>query len=107
MILKQIMIKGLTKKVGATYEYRNTGGKLLGYVVRVLDKEGKKQTLPVSYCHNTKANINRWWLKGFSDKGYKPIYGAEKLGQSPLQRVLIVEGEKCCAPGILVHPCAR
>jgi hypothetical protein len=98
------MIKGLTKKVGATYEYRNTGGKLLGYVVRVLDKEGKKQTLPVSYCHNTKANINRWWLKGFSDKGYKPIYGAEKLGQSPLQRVLIVEGEKAAIAATKIFP---
>lgn len=91
-------------RLGATYEYKNRDGELLGYVVRVLDKEGKKQTLPVSYCHNTKANINRWWLKGFSDKGYKPIYGAEKLGQSPLQRVLIVEGEKAAIAATKIFP---
>ena len=88
----------------AAYEYRNTGGELLGYVVRVLDKEDKKHTLPVSYCHNTKQNIDRWWLKGFSDNGYKPIYGAEKLGQSPLQRVLIVEGEKAAIAATKIFP---
>ena len=81
-------------RLAATYEYRNRGAGLLGYVVRVLDEDGKKQTLPVSYCHNTKANIDGWRLKGFSDNGYKPIYGVEKLEQSPLQKVLIVEGEK-------------
>lgn len=91
-------------RLAATYEYRNTDRELLGYVVRVLDKEGKKQTLPVSYCHNTKQNINRWWLKGFSDNGYKPIYGAEKLGQSPLQRVLIVEGEKAADAATKIFP---
>ena len=91
-------------RLGATYEYKNRDGELLGYVVRVLDKEGKKQTLPVSYSHNTKANINRWWLKGFSDKGYKPIYGAEKLGQSPLQRILIVEGEKAADVATKIFP---
>jgi len=81
-------------RLTVTYEYRNKGARLLGYVVRVLDEDGKKQTLPVSYCHNAKKNIDRWRLKGFSDNGYKPIYGAEKLEQSPLQKVLIVEGEK-------------
>ena len=91
-------------RLSATYEYRSTDGELLGYVVRVLDEEGKKQTLPVSYCHNAKANINRWWLKGFSDNGYKPIYGAEKLGQSPLQRVLIVEGEKAADAAAKIFP---
>ncbi|WPX99685.1 Ti-type conjugative transfer relaxase TraA (plasmid) [Candidatus Megaera polyxenophila] len=90
--------------LGATYEYRNTDGELLGYVVRVLDDKGEKHTLPVSYCHNTKANINRWWLKGFSDNGYKPIYSAEKLGQSPLQKVLIVEGEKAADAAAKIFP---
>jgi Ti-type conjugative transfer relaxase TraA len=91
-------------RLAATYEYRNTDRELLGYVVRVLDEKGKKQTLPVSYCHNTKKNINRWWLKGFSDNGYKPIYGAEKLGQSLLQRVLIVEGEKAADAAAKIFP---
>jgi Ti-type conjugative transfer relaxase TraA len=91
-------------RLGATYEYKNRDGELLGYVVRVLDEEGKKHTLPVSYCHNAKANIHKWWLKGFSDQGYKPIYGAEKLGQSPLQSVLIVEGEKAAIAATKIFP---
>jgi len=91
-------------RLGATYEYRNKDGELLGYVIRVLGEDGKKHTLPVSYCHNTKANINRWWLKGFSDNGYKPIYGAEKLGQSPLRSVLIVEGEKAAIAATKIFP---
>ena len=91
-------------RLSATYEYKNRSGELLGYVVRVLDEEGKKQTLPASYCHNMKANIGGWRLKGFSDNGYKPIYGAEKLEQSPLQKVLIVEGEKAADVATKIFP---
>lgn len=91
-------------RLSATYEYKNRSGELLGYVVRVLDEEGKKQTLPASYCHNMKANIDGWRLKGFSDNGYKPIYGAEKLEQSPLQKVLIVEGEKAADIATKIFP---
>ena len=91
-------------RLNATYEYKNRSGELLGYVVRVLDEEGKKQTLPASYCHNTRTNIDGWRLKGFSDNGYKPIYGAEKLEQSPLQKVLIVEGEKAADVATKIFP---
>ncbi|WPX99218.1 Ti-type conjugative transfer relaxase TraA [Candidatus Megaera polyxenophila] len=91
-------------RLSATYEYKNRSGELLGYVVRVLEEDGKKQTLPVSYCHNTKANIDGWRLKGFSDNGYKPIYGAEKLEQAPLQKVLIVEGEKAADVAAKIFP---
>ncbi|NDB85388.1 MAG: hypothetical protein EB127_22200, partial [Alphaproteobacteria bacterium] len=91
-------------RLNATYEYKNRNGELLGYVVRVLGEKGKKQTLPASYCHNVKANIDGWRLKGFSDNGYKPIYGAEKLEQSPLQKVLIVEGEKAADVAEKIFP---
>ena len=36
--------------------------------------------------------------------GYKPIYRAEKLGQSPLKRVLIVEGEKAADASAKIFP---
>jgi len=91
-------------RLNATYEYKNRSGELLGYVVRVLDEEGKKQTLPASYCHNTRTNIDGWRLKGFSDNGYKSIYGAEKLEQAPLQKVLIVEGEKAAFAAAKIFP---
>jgi len=80
-------------RLSATYEYKNRSGELLGYVVRVLEEDGKKQTLPASYCYNMKANIGRWRLKGFSDNGYKPIYGIEKTVNEK-KPILIVEGEK-------------
>jgi len=82
-------------KITHTHEYRNKDNQLLGYAVRVEEiASGKKQVLPVAYCHNEAKNKSRWKLKGFSDNGCKPIYRAEKLAQQPNKPVLIVEGEK-------------
>jgi hypothetical protein len=75
--------------------YKNKDNQLLGYAVRIEDtKTGKKQVLPVAYCHNEAKDKSRWQLKGFSDAGSKPIYGLEKLKQNPNKPILIVEGEK-------------
>ena len=77
-----------------TYEYRNVKGELLGYSVRLTETAtGDKQVLPVAWCHNAALNKEGWRLKGFSDQGCKPVYGAEKL-ISTNKPVLIVEGEK-------------
>ncbi|MFM8490594.1 MAG: DUF6371 domain-containing protein, partial [Candidatus Methylopumilus sp.] len=51
-----------------------------------------------------RTNIDGWRLKGFSNNGYKPIYGAEKLEQSALQKVLIVEGEKAADVATKIFP---
>src|SRR5690606_20416351 len=78
-------------KIVDTYEYRTINNRLLGYGVRFEDKEtAKKQVLPVTYCYNEAKEQYAWRLKGFSDLGYKPIYGAEKLHQE-IKPVLIVE----------------
>lgn len=86
-------------ELGGTYEYRNINGQLLGYTVRLIDKEsGKKQVLPVSYCENQDNGKQQWRLKGFTDEaGQKPIYGLEKLANNHFKSelpILIVEGEK-------------
>ncbi|MGX6960792.1 MAG: MobA/MobL family protein [Rickettsia endosymbiont of Pentastiridius leporinus] len=78
----------------AVYAYKDADDKLLGYVVRFVSKEdGKKQTLPVTYCYNAAKEEYGWRLKGFTDKGDKPIFGIEKAAVSS-KPILIVEGEK-------------
>ena len=91
-------------KLGGIYPYHNAEGKLLGYTVRLISKlDQTKQVMPVAYCQNQYLNKESWRLKGFTDKGYKPIYGIEKLklgneatkaDQTINKPILIVEGEK-------------
>ncbi len=108
-----------SKELTAIYPYRNINNELLGYAVRLEEKEGKgKDVLPVSYCYNESKKKYAWRSKGFTDNEqdlrYKAIYGAEKLKHSEsleiikdkespdnqinvnvkIKPVLIVEGEK-------------
>jgi hypothetical protein len=76
------------------HKYRNKDNMLLGYTVRIEDKAGKKQVLPVAYCHNEKLEKSAWRLNGFTDSASKPIYNLEKIAQNPDKPILIVEGEK-------------
>lgn len=88
----------------AIYKYYNIDNQLIGYTVRLIEKNGDgKQVLPVSYCRDDQSNEQKWCLKGFTDDlGNKPIYGAEKLANGDVP-VLIVEGEKTAniAQGLL------
>ncbi|KDO02208.1 MobA/MobL family protein [Rickettsia tamurae] len=88
----------------AVYAYKDANDKLLGYVVRFVSKEdGKKQTLPVTYCYNAAKEEYSWRLKGFSDKGDKPIFGIEKAICSS-KPILIVEGEKAAIAAAKILP---
>ena len=88
----------------AVYAYKDAEGKLLGYVVRFVSKEdGKKQTLPVTYCYNAVKDEQAWRLKGFTDKGDKPIFGIEKAICSS-KPILIVEGEKATIAAAKILP---
>lgn len=88
----------------AVYTYRDANDKLLGYVVRFVGKEdGKKQTLPVTYCYNAAKDEQAWRLKGFTDKGDKPIFGIEKAAVSS-KPILIVEGEKAAIAASKILP---
>lgn len=87
-----------------THEYRNRDKQLLGYTIRMEDRDGRKQVLPVAYCHNEIKGKSRWQLKGFSDNGTKPIYGLEKLSQCPNKLILIVEGEKTADAASILLP---
>ncbi|MGG2345080.1 toprim domain-containing protein, partial (plasmid) [Rickettsia amblyommatis] len=88
----------------AVYSYKDAEGKLLGYVVRCVSKEdSKKQTLPVTYCYNATKQEYNWRLKGFTDKGDKPIFGLEKAVCSS-KPILIVEGEKAAVSAAKILP---
>ncbi|MFP3012681.1 MAG: DUF6371 domain-containing protein, partial [Rickettsia sp.] len=88
----------------AVYTYKDANDKLLGYVVRFVGKEdGKKQTLPVTYCYNAAKDEKAWRLKGFTDKGDKPIFGIEKAICSS-KTILIVEGEKAAVAAAKILP---
>jgi ATP-dependent exoDNAse (exonuclease V) alpha subunit len=99
-------LKGMMRHntLEAVYAYKDAEGKLLGYVVRFTSKEdGKKQTLPVTYCYNAAKDKKAWRLKGFTDKGDKPIFGIEKAAVSSTP-ILIVEGEKAAIAASKILP---
>ncbi|MBP6104189.1 MAG: AAA family ATPase [Gammaproteobacteria bacterium] len=75
------------------YAYRDAEGHLLGYTVRLEDKEGQKVVLPLSYCENTKGQT-QWRWKHFHEGADRSLYGLERLTKYPDKPVLVVEGEK-------------
>uniref|UniRef100_UPI00211429A8 toprim domain-containing protein n=1 Tax=Rickettsia sp. TH2014 TaxID=1967503 RepID=UPI00211429A8 len=88
----------------AVYTYKDADDKLLGYVVRFINKkDGTKQTLPVTYCYNAAKEEQAWRCKGFTDKGDKPIFGIEKATVSS-KPILIVEGEKAAIAASKILP---
>lgn len=101
---KRVDDKGKPKVITYTpkevYPYRSSGGKLLGYVLRV-EFDGKKVTPGV------------WWTTGNNYTGWshgrlpepRPLYGLDRLTIEPNKQVLLVEGEKCAdrATGALGH----
>ena len=54
-------------RVTFVHEYRNRDKQLLGYTIRMEDRDSRKQVLPVAYCHNEVKGKSRWQLKGFSE----------------------------------------
>lgn len=73
------------------FAYRDQQNRLLGYVVRLEDHEGNKQTLPLTYCENGKGRAS-WKWKGFGE--ITPLYGLDRLAHKIDAPVLLVEGEK-------------
>ena len=73
------------------FAYRDQDNRLLGYVIRLEDHEGNKQTLPLTYCENGKGQAS-WKWKGFGE--ITPLYGLDRLASKDKAPVLLVEGEK-------------
>lgn len=76
----------------ARYEYRDEAGKTIFYVCR-FDKSDGKVFAQLSYCRN-KVGKQAWQWK--SPPRPRPLFGLDRLVQSPDAPVLWCEGEKAC-----------
>jgi putative DNA primase/helicase len=74
----------------AIYQYRGENDDLLMIVARY-SHDGKKQIRPYTY-RRTDTGCS-WKVKAFGDNS--PLYGLNRLLQSPKKPVVVVEGEKC------------
>ena len=81
------------RHIVSMHTYKNEDGGIIGYVVRLEDKDGNKITPMLTYCENTSGD-KQWRFKGFGDS--RPLYGLDHLQAHPNRPVLIVEGEKTC-----------
>jgi ATP-dependent exoDNAse (exonuclease V) alpha subunit len=75
----------------ARFAYKDAEENILGYVVRLEDRQGTKITPTLTYCRNDQGD-QQWRWQGFGED--LPLYGLDQLAQKPEARVLVVEGEK-------------
>lgn len=75
----------------ARWAYRDTGGNLIGYAVRFLKPDGKKDVVPQTYCESASGK-REWKWKSFPTP--RPLYGLEYFKEGDTRPVLVVEGEK-------------
>jgi DNA primase len=93
------MLKG--RQEAARYAYKDADSNILGYVVRLEDKQGNKITPTLTYCQNDKGEI-QWRWQGFGND--RPLYGLDQLKQKSEAPVLIVEGEKTAEAAKAIFP---
>jgi ATP-dependent exoDNAse (exonuclease V) alpha subunit len=74
------------------HAYKDADSNILGYVIRIEQKDGSKTTLPLTYCKDLKTNTSYWKWKGFGQDA--PLYGLDQLAAKPIAPILVVEGEK-------------
>jgi len=75
------------------WAYRDTEGRLLGYIDRYAKSDGGKEIVPFTWCRHVESGKCRWRNVGFPEP--RPLYGLEDLAARPDATVLVVEGEKC------------
>ncbi len=83
------------------YAYKDADSNILGYVVRLEDKQGNKITPILTYCQNDRGE-KQWRWQGFGHD--RPLYGLEQLKQKPDAPVMIVEGEKTAEAAKALFP---
>lgn len=74
------------------WAYRDSTGRLLGYIRRYKTSDGSKTILPLTWCRNA-AGVTKWHTLAFPVP--RPLYWPQPLPGDPDRPVLIVEGEKC------------
>jgi hypothetical protein len=73
------------------FAYKDAEENILGYVIRLEDRQGTKIIPTLTYIVGMKRRTARRW-KGFGTD--RPLYGLEQLAQKTEAWVLVVEGEK-------------
>ena len=79
-------------KPAASWAYRDSAGKVLGYVHRFVTSSGGKEVLPVVWSRHPQHGM-AWKWRAFSEP--RPLYNLHLLADRPAAPVLVVEGEKC------------
>lgn len=77
-------------KIVKYYPYYNINGELITYTFRVIEPDGSKNIIPLSYC--VCGDKKEWRFKRLPNP--QPIYGVEQLQKKPEAKILMVEGEK-------------
>ena len=93
------MLKG--RQEIARYAYTDAEKNILGFVVRLEDKNGHKITPTFTFCQNDKGE-KQWRWKGFGNA--RPLYGLDQLKEKSNAPVLVVEGEKTCETARTLFP---
>jgi len=75
-----------------SWVYRDSLGRLLGYVLRFDQPDGGKEFLPATYCQNPATGARQWRFKAWLP--LRPLYGLDRLAQRPTAPVVVCEGEK-------------
>ncbi len=74
------------------FEYHNSEGQLIGYVLRVDFEDGGKMTPQIMWCEW--GDGEQGWCH-YTFPTPRPLYGVTGLTRNPDAPVMIVEGEKC------------
>lgn len=79
---------------GASWDYHDASGALIGRVCRFETSSGGKEILPLVWSRNTKSSTVGWRWRQFDEP--RPLFNWPRLASAdPTWRVLVVEGEKC------------
>lgn len=86
--------------IEAMHAYLTLESRLIGYVVRLRDRNGHKMTPMLTFCRSSHGRT-AWRWKGFGD--CRLPYGLEKLSKGNTS-ILIVEGEKTADAAQKIFP---
>lgn len=78
------------------FDYRDSDGSLLGYVLRCVFEDGGKITPTITWCIGPDGAM-QWAIRPFPRP--RPLYGLDALATKPDAPVLLLEGEKCRVAG--------
>lgn len=84
------------------WSYKDQNGKILCYIDRLQDSNGKKTYLPLTFWRNRRTGLGTWQNKALPTP--RPVYNLDKLEMYPKAIVVLVEGEKCAEAAEKLFP---